>query len=380
MGVAPDPSTFVELFSTIPDRRIERTKLHSLPAVLLLCLCGVICGADSLVAIERFGELRKKVLNEMIPFPNGIPSHDTIGRVLAGISPDVLERMFLQWMSNVAKLTEGEVVAIDGKTLRRAWDRANGGKFVHMVSAWATANRMVLAQVKTDEKSNEIAAIPQLLELLEIKGCIITIDAMGCQKEIARTVIEAEADYIFTLKDNQPKLARAVEEQFERVYDQGTERLPPNFHETQEYGHGRVEVRRCWVMDVPDGMPEREKWDGLSTLIRVETERSLNGKTTTATHHYISSRSCMNPEEALAYIRSHWGIENSLHWVLDVAFCEDDSRVRIENAAENFAVLRHTALNLLRNVKGSKVGIKIRRQEAGWSDDSLKQVLTSCAY
>jgi hypothetical protein len=167
MGEAPDPSSFVELFSSLPDRRMDRTKLHSLPAVLLLCLCAVICGADSLVAIERFGNLREKSLNEMIPFPNGIPSHDTIGRVLAGLSPDVLEYMFVRWMSSVASLTKGEVIAIDGKTLRRAWDRANGGSFVHMVSAWATTNRMVLAQVKTEAKSNEITAIPQLLELLQ---------------------------------------------------------------------------------------------------------------------------------------------------------------------------------------------------------------------
>ena len=211
-----------------------------------------------------------------------------------------------------------------------------------------------------------------------IKGCIVTIDAMGCQKEIAKKIVESKADYILAVKDNQPNLAVAIEERFERVYDEDAGNPRPAFYETQEYSHGRAETRRCWTMPVPKGMPEHEKWENLTTLIRIETERGFNGKTTTATHHYISSRQDMGPQEALECVRSHWGIENCLHWVLDVAFREDDSRVRIENAAQNFAVLRHTALNLLRSVTGSKVGIKIRRMEAALSDEFLKRVLTSC--
>jgi predicted transposase YbfD/YdcC len=331
------------------------------------------------VAIEHFGRAREDWLKTFLVLPNGIPSHDTIGRIFAMLDPKALEEAFRQWAAAIATLTKGEVVAIDGKTLRRSFQSANRAAFVHMVSAWAAGNRMVLGQVKTEDKSNEITAIPHLLELLRIKGCLVTIDAMGCQKEIAKKIVESGADYMLGLKDNQPTLAATVSDIFEDALRDPEFPTSANHHTTAEKGHGRTEARRCWTMDVgPEVGAPFDEWPNLKGIVLVERERTINGKTSIERGHYITSRTNISAKAALAATRAHWAIENELHWVLDVAFREDDCRVRAGYAAENFAVIRHIAINLLKAVpgpNGKKLGIKNKRLAAGWHDGYLLEVL-----
>lgn len=365
----------MEYLSTIPDPRKERTRLHSLKDILVLSLCAIICGADGFVAIEEFGRLKQAWLKTFLDLSNGIPSHDTIGRVFAALNPKALEAVFRAWMRAVADITRGEVVAIDGKTLRRSFRTAGSGVFVHMVSAWATRNRVVLGQVKAEEKSNEITAIPELLNLLSLKGCIVTIDAIGCQKAIVTTIVERGADYCLTVKENQPTLHGDLVRTFGAARTDPAILAAMDYIETREKGHGRVEVRRCWTTDALEGISQLEQWTGLRSLALIEAVRIVDGKTSIQQRYVISSRKGLSAAKALETVRAHWGIENQLHWVLDVAFREDDCRVRAGNAAENFAVLRHAALNLLKSVKGTKVGIKIRRLRAGWDNDFLMQVL-----
>lgn len=375
MGPSPDVSSFLELLATLPDPRIDRTRRHSLEAILFLCLCGVVCGANDLVAIEDFGNARRAFLEKFVDFPNGIPSHDTIGRVLAKLDPTALEEVFTKWMRAVAEATKRDVVAIDGKVLRRALDKASGNGFITMVSAWSTANGMVLGQVGTEVGSNEISTIPRLLELLYLKGCLVTIDAAGCQTEVATKIVDANADYLLAVRDNQPKLYAAVQAQFDAT-PESTRSTSKAHATTTETRRGRNETRECWVIPIPDEFPEAERWNKLAQIVRFDSERTIDGKTTRGTRWFITSRKTLTAKQALAAVRGHWQIENKLHWSLDVAFREDDSRLRAENAAENFAVVRHIALNLLRNVE-SKVGIKNRRLKAGWSDDFLTHVLVS---
>jgi predicted transposase YbfD/YdcC len=373
-------ASILEYFASVADPRVERSQLHPLASVLVLALCAVVCGADSFVAIEHFGKARAPWLKTFLDLPNGIPSHDTIGRVFAMIDPKALEEAFRRWVAAVATLTKGEVVAIDGKTLRRSFQKANRTAFVHMVSAWAAGNRMVLGQVKTDDKSNEITAIPRLLELLQLKGCLVTIDAMGCQKEIATCIVDREADYLLGVKDNQPTLSTAIAGVFDEALRDPNFPTAANHHTAADKGHGRTEVRRCWTMniDAECGAPF-DQWTSLKGIVLVETERTVDGKTSTERRHYITSRSNLSATAALNASRSHWGIENQLHWVLDVAFREDDCRVRAGHAGENFAVIRHIAVNLLKAVEGGldgkKLGVKNKRLLAGWHDGYLLRVL-----
>ncbi len=379
MGPMPDPQVFVEMFANLPDPRVHRTRVHSLESILFLCLCAVVCGANDPVSIERFGKARKEFLARFVDVSVGIPSHDTIGRVLAKLDPDALEAMFARWMAAVAKATDQEVVAIDGKTLRRAIDKARGGTFVHMVSAWSTANGVVLGQVAADEHSNEITAIPRLLSLLHVKNCLVTIDAIGCQTGIVDAIVEAGGDYLISVKDNQRKLNDAIVDAFDAALARG--KWPKGTHvESEESSHGRTEVRRCWVLDVAKldtPFAEASRWKNLAKIIYVQRECTFGDKTSSGMRLFITSRGTLTAAQALAAVRSHWQVENKVHWTLDVAFREDESRLRAENAAENLAVIRHVALNLLRSVKGSKVGIKNRRLEAGWSEDFLMKVLAS---
>jgi len=370
-------ASIIDYFSTIKDPRVERTRAHPLASILSLSLCAVICGAESFVAIEQFGRAREDWLRTFIDLPNGIPSHDTLGRVFSALNPVALERAFREWVAALTTVTQGEVIAIDGKALRRSFQRA-GGAFVHMVSAWATSNRVVLGQIKTDDKSNEITAIPRLLELLNVRGCLVTIDAMGCQKAIVEKIVEAKADYLIAVKDNQAKLHAAIAAEFELRVPSLAKAQSLDFHETEETGHGRLETRRCWTLSDLSAIPQRDDWQQLTTVVLVETERTLNDKTSIHRRYYISSVKDMTASHALAAARAHWGIENELHWVLDVAFREDDCRVRVQHAAENFAVLRHMAVNLLRSAAGPKVpkiGIQNRRLLCGWDTEFFLRVL-----
>jgi predicted transposase YbfD/YdcC len=377
MGPAPDVESFVQLFAQLPDPRMERTRRHSLESILFLCLCGVVCGANDLVSIERFGIARRAFLEKFVEFPNGIPSHDTLGRVLAKLNPTALEELFARWMRGVAEATEQDVVAIDGKALRRALNKAAGGAFITMVSAWSTANGVVLGQVGTEEGSNEIEALPRLLELLYLKGCLVTIDAAGCQTKVAEKIVDAGGDYLLSVRENQPKLYEAVRERLEAVRASSRSPGPGRHATTTEKSRGREETRRCWVLPISDEFPEAARWKNLAQLVLFESERTVDGEVSRGSRYFIASRKSLTAKQALAAVRGHWQIENKLHWTLDVAFREDDSRLRAQNAAENLAVVRHVALNLLRGVKGSKVGIKNRRLEAGWSDPFLMKVLAS---
>lgn len=290
MGPAPDVSFFIELLAHLPDPRIERSRRHSLEAILFLYLCGVICGANDLVAIEAFGKARRAFLDKFVEFPHGIPSHDTLGRVLAKLNPTALEKLFTKWMHGVAEATRQDVVAIDGKTLRRALDKASGCGLLTMVSAWSTANGVVLGQVGTDVGSNEVAAIPYLLELLHLRGCLVTIDAAGCQTSIATQIVHAGGDYLLAVRENQPKLHAAVRARFEAAVSEPDASDSDVFAMTYQTSRGRKETRKCWVLEAGDSFSEASRWEGLSVLVRFDSERTVGGKTTKGSRLFITSR------------------------------------------------------------------------------------------
>ena len=366
-------------FASLQDPRTGRAKRHEFMDVIVIAICAVICGSDSWVDVELFGKSKKAWLSRMLNLPNGIPSHDTFGRIFAMLDPVQFESCFMEWVEAVNEVVAGQVVAIDGKTIRRSHDRQAGKSAVHMVSAWASANHLVLGQLRVNEQSNEITAIPELLGALDVSGCTVTIDAIGCQKEIAATVTDRGADYVLALKQNQPQLYDDVTEMFDQAKRTGFSDLPHHFSETVGKGHGRIEKRRCWAVSDPDHLGyvnDRNEWVSLRTLVMVESERTDIGKTSTQTRYYISSL----PNDArtlLSSVRTHWGIENSVHWVLDVAFSEDDSRVRQGNAAENLSVLRRMALNMLKTETTSQGGVAAKRKRAGWDEDYLLLVLAN---
>jgi predicted transposase YbfD/YdcC len=363
-----------EYFATVTDPRVDRTKLHLLLDILVMAICAVICGADTWVEMEAYGRAKEQWLRQFFTLPNGIPSHDTFARVLARLKPEELQQGFLRWMQAVSEVTQGEVVAIEGKTLRRSFDRATGKGAIHMVSAWASVNRLVLGQQKVEAKSNEITAIPALLQLLELKGCIVTIDAMGCQKAIARTIVEQQADYVLTLKANHGLLYEEVARFFGGAQQRQFAEVPHEYYHTLDGTHGRVEERRYWLVSDLAWLTVKSEWAGLQSLGMVERQRTVAGKTTVEVHYYLTSLAGSGRQFGEA-VRTHWSVENGLHWVLDVAFQEDQSRLRRDHAAENFAVLRHLALSLLRQESTCSNGIKVKRLKAAWDDNYLTRVL-----
>jgi predicted transposase YbfD/YdcC len=364
----------VEHFSEIDDPRIERTKRHKLGDILTIAVLAVICGADSWVAMESFGQAKLKWLQRILELPNGIPSHDTFARVFARLNPDQFQQCFLSWVRSLAQLSDGQVIAIDGKTLRQSYNSADSKAAIHMVSAWATANRLVLGQRKVDEKSNEITAIPLLLKMLEIHGCIVTIDAMGCQKEIAKGIIERGAEYVLALKENQGNLFEDVQQIFAQAQARHFVGIAHDFHQTVDKGHGRVEIRRCWTMGQVEFLIDADKWVKFTSIGMIQAERRIDGKIERETRYYISSLTS-DAQRLSQAVRSHWLVENSLHWVLDLAFLEDACRIRKDFAPENLAVVRHMALNLLTQETTLKVGVKNKRLRAGWDEDYLLKVL-----
>ena len=368
-----------EHFANLEDPRVERTKLHSLLSIVTIALCAVICGADTWDDIEEFGKAKADWLSSFLHLPNGIPSHDTFNRVFQALDPKQFQTCFLNWMKTVAEVLPTQVIALDGKTARGSRDKTSSKAAIHMVSAWATANRLVLGQVKVDAKSNEITAIPELLRALSIEGCIITIDAMGTQREIAKQILKQGGDYVLALKKNQETLYQDVVEMFDHAEAGTIEELVVEDAQTIDKGHGRIDIRRYRVIpdaDVLAWLQEGHNWPGLAAIGMVEAERRIGDKRTVETRYYLLSRHL----KARAFgeaVRSHWGIENQVHWVLDVAFHEDRSRIRAGYAAENFAVLRHLALNLIRQHKTKGLSIRTRRMKAAWDNDYLLQVLQS---
>ena len=368
--------TIADHFAHMTDPRVERSQRHKLIDIITIAICAVICGADTWVDIESYGRAKVKWLLRFLELPNGIPSHDTFARVFAQLNPEQFQQSFLSWIKSISNILPGEVVAIDGKTLRHSYDASENKAAIHMVSAWATENRLVLGQVKVDDKSNEITAIPELLKVLSLQGCIVTIDAMGCQREIVKQIREGGGDYVITLKKNQGKLYERAEALFKEALIKRYEGFTFSSTRVSEPGHGREETRYCMMLsDIQNKIDPEAKWQELKSIGRQDAMRVVKGVPTVETRYFISS--LPNNAELLAdSIRQHWGVENSLHWVLDVAFREDDSRIRKDNAPQNFAVLRHIAANLLQQDKSSKTGVKNKRLKAGWDNNYLASLLS----
>jgi predicted transposase YbfD/YdcC len=360
-------------FATLTDPR-RRKVTHPLINLVTIALCAVIAGADDFVTIAAWGRHKRAWLARFLDLSGGIPSHDRFNAVFKALKPAEFERCLLGWVTSLHEVTAGQLVAIDGKTLRQSFDKADAKSAIHMVSAWATANQISLGQVVVDQKSNEITAIPKLLELLDVSGCLVTIDAMGCQTEIAGKIVEGKADYVLAVKANQPTLHEGIVEFFLDHMEDDFARVKVSRHETQEHGHGRDEHRTYLVCDVPDDLPDLGRWVGLKRIGVAISDTVRGGKPCDEVRYYILSKK-LSARSFGAAVRGHWGIENSLHWQLDMSFGEDRSRIRRGHADANFAVVRRMALSLLKNERSQKVGVKTKRLTAGWDDDYLEQVL-----
>lgn len=367
----PPTASIIHHFSSIPDPRLNRKKLHQLSDIFFITLCAVICGADDWVAIETFGKAKERWLTELLGLKHGIPSHDTFGNVFAVIDTRQFSTCFSRWAADLADLSQGEVVAIDGKCLRRSLDSASNKAAIYMVSAWASQNQLVLGQQKVDDKSNEITAIPKLLTQLDIAGAVVTIDAIGCQTEIAQQIVDQKADYLLSLKGNQGTLHEDV-----KLFFESSATCPAVGHESHDSGHGRFETRTIRATsDIGWLRKLHPHWPELTSIIAVTALRECKGKTTEETRYFISSMDATDPKRLGQIVRAHWGIENNLHWVLDHAFQEDDQRMRTGYSDANMAIIRHIVLNLLKTEKTAKIGIKNKRLKAGWDENYLLKMI-----
>jgi predicted transposase YbfD/YdcC len=374
MTVEAAPVGLLTHFADLRDPRREADCDHKLIDMVSIAILAVICGANDISALAEFGQAKEEWLRTFLELPHGIPSHDTFGRVLARLKPSEFERCFLNWVRTVAELTEGEVVAIDGKQARRSHARSRERAAITLVSAWAQRNRLTLGQYKVAEDSNEITAVPELLRLLELKGCIVTVDALNTQKEIAAQIRAQEADYVLALKGNHGELHAAVVDFCAAVREDRTANLEVSTHTTVDGEHGRIETRRYWSIVAVDWLPGFAQWRDLRSIGLVEAQREVNGQVTTHARYYLSSL----PVDAVRLagaVRGHWSIENSCHWVLDVVFREDDSRLRMGHAPENFALLRRLANSLLQQEKTAKVGVANKRFKAALDQRYLLKVL-----
>jgi len=370
--------TLSEHFGKVTDPRVDRTKEHKLIDILAIAICAIICGAEGWVDVELFGKSKQPWLATFLELPNGIPSHDTFGRVFSMIDAKQFQLAFIEWVWAVNQLIGRQIVNLDGKCLRGSDDEKLGKRAIYIVSAWAAENGIVLGQRKVDAKSNEITAIPELLKLLAIAGCIVTIDAMGTQTSIAQAIVDAEADYVLSVKENQGHLFEdlsmlfGVDRELNFKYASSLD-----YHKTVNKGHGRIDVRECWTTSNPAYLKlirNVENWTALRTIVMIVCTRIIGNQETKETRYYISSLPS-NAERILHAVRKHWSIENELHWVLDVALNEEHSRVRKDQAPENLAVLRHIALNLLKQEKTARGGIHAKQLQAAWDQDYLLKVL-----
>lgn len=360
-------------FEQLTDPR-HHNKKHKLIDIMTIAICASICSADTFKQIENFGRAKVKWFEKFLELPFGIPSHDTFGRIFACIDPKEFQRCFIDWVQAIQELLKGEIIAIDGKTLRRSFDNNSDKKAIHMVSAWASEAGFVLGQMKTEEKSNEITAIPKLLKMLELTDCIVTIDAIGCQRKIAKTIINKDADYLFSLKGNQSNLHKDVKLFFDGCLKEKFKGVSHSCHKTVDGDHGRIETRKFWTTSDIDWLSWKTQWEGLKSIGMVESERQIGDEISKEKRYFITSLEG-NAKSFGKAVRNHWGIENSLHWTLDIGFREDESRIRKDNAPENFAVLRHISLNLLKNEKTFKGSIKTKRLMAGWETSYLEKII-----
>ena len=363
-------------FNSMPDPRVERTKRYPLIEIIFLSICAVTSGADGWKAIHDFGEIKLGWLRKYLPYAEGIPTDDTIARVMRRLETKAFAACFVAWMTGVSLATGETIISIDGKTLRRSYNRRADKSAIHMVSAWSHANGVVLGQEKTAEKSNEITAIPQLLEVLELKGCIVTIDAMGCEEAIVEKIVQKKADYVLALKGNQGHLHEDVKQFFEMAQKANFLNISHDFYDEHDAGHGRVEYRKCWVFaphQYKESFRNLDKWKKLEKIIVVQTQRDLGEKVTHETRFFIAS--CQpSAKQAMNIVRAHWQIENCLHWTLDMTFAEDYSRIRTEASPENLAIIRHITLNMLRKDTSRKASVKRKRAIAAL-DDNFRSTL-----
>jgi predicted transposase YbfD/YdcC len=373
---ATDSARIIEHFRDIEDPRIERNKRHLILDIIIVTICAVVCGCETWEDIEMYGKEKQQWLSKFLKLPNGIPSHDTIRRLFIRLNPEKLQECFLSWVQSIRDMSQGEIIAIDGKTVRRSHDRYSGKGPLHMINAWAHNNRLVLGQMKTDEHSNEITAIPELLRLLQVKGCIVTLDAIGCQKEIANQIIEREADYVLAVKANQQSLHEEIKWFFDEIdvaKDQAEGLI--DYHKNVDKDHGRIEIREYMCSSEIDWLKQFMKnWKGVRSIAMVQAKRIIGDTESEEQRYYLSSLPA-DAELLGKAIRSHWGIENSVHWVMDMVFREDESRMRKGHSPENFAILRRIALNLVKRDTTSKFSLKARRKAAGWNNDYLERLL-----